>query len=65
MEKNPAAASFLKSFKLTIDDVSAQNTRMNEGEKSDRDIAKHVDEWIAAHQKTWDGWLDAARKAAM
>jgi glycine betaine/proline transport system substrate-binding protein len=65
LEKNPAAATFLKNFKLTIDDVSAQNTRMNEGEKSDRDIAKHVDEWIAAHQETWNGWLDAARKAAM
>ncbi|WP_272699523.1 glycine betaine/L-proline ABC transporter substrate-binding protein ProX [Desulfovibrio sp. Fe33] len=64
MEKNPAAAAFLKSFKLTIDDVSAQNTRMNEGEKSDKDIAKHVDEWIAAHQDTWNGWLEAARKAA-
>ncbi|MGE4195335.1 MAG: glycine betaine/L-proline ABC transporter substrate-binding protein ProX [Pseudodesulfovibrio sp.] len=64
LEKNPAAATFLKSFKLTIDDVSAQNTRMNEGEKSDRDIAKHVDEWIAAHQDTWNAWLEAARNAA-
>lgn len=64
LKKNPAAAKFLESFKLTIDDVSAQNTRMNEGEKSDKDIAKHVDEWIAAHKDTWNGWLDAARKAA-
>ncbi|QJB57213.1 glycine betaine/L-proline ABC transporter substrate-binding protein ProX [Pseudodesulfovibrio sp. zrk46] len=64
MEENPAAATFLKSFKLTIGDVSAQNTRMNAGEKSDKDIAKHVDEWIAAHQDAWNGWLDAARKAA-
>ncbi|BDQ33357.1 glycine betaine/L-proline ABC transporter substrate-binding protein ProX [Pseudodesulfovibrio portus] len=65
LEKNPAAAKFLENFKLTIGDVSAQNTRMNEGEKSDKDIAKHVDEWIAANQDTWNGWLDAARKAAM
>ena len=64
LEKNPAAAKFLESFKLTIGDVSAQNTRMNEGEKSDKAIAKHVDEWIAAHQDAWNGWLDAARKAA-
>jgi len=65
LEKNPAAATFLKSFKLTIGDVSAQNTRMNEGEKSDKDIARHVDEWIANNKAKWDGWLDAARKAAM
>ncbi|NDV20216.1 glycine betaine/L-proline ABC transporter substrate-binding protein ProX [Pseudodesulfovibrio sp. JC047] len=64
LEKNAAAAAFLKSFRLTIGDVSAQNTRMNEGEKSDKDIAKHVDEWIAKHQDKWNGWLDAARKAA-
>ncbi len=64
MEKNPAAATFLKSFKLTIGDVSAQNTRMNEGEKSDKDIKKHVNEWIANNQAKWNSWLDAARKAA-
>nr|WP_321258444.1 glycine betaine/L-proline ABC transporter substrate-binding protein ProX [uncultured Pseudodesulfovibrio sp.] len=65
LEENPAAATFLTNFKLTIGDVSAQNTRMNEGEKSDRDIAKHVDEWIANNQAKWDGWLDSARKAAL
>ena len=64
LDKNPAAATFLKGFKLTIADVSAQNTRMNEGEKSDKDIAKHVDEWIAGNQAKWNGWLEAARKAA-
>lgn len=61
---NPAAATFLKNFKLPLVDIAAQNTRMNEGEKSDKDIAKHVDEWIADNQDTWNGWLTAARKAA-
>ena len=61
---NPAAATFLKNFKLELVDIAAQNTRMNEGEKSQKDIAKHVDEWIAANQDTWQGWLEAARKAA-
>ena len=28
------------------------------------DIARHVDEWIAKNQSTWDGWLAEARKAA-
>jgi len=64
LEKNKAAATFLKSFKLSIGDISAQNTRMNEGEKSDKDIAKHVDEWIANNQDKWNGWLTAAREAA-
>jgi glycine betaine/proline transport system substrate-binding protein len=37
---------------------------MNEGEKSDKDIEKHVDEWIAKNKTKWNGWLEAARKAA-
>ncbi len=61
---NPAAATFLKNFTLPLADVSAQNTRMNEGEKSDKAIAKHVDEWISKNQDKWNGWLDNARKAA-
>ena len=51
-------------FTLPLADISEQNTRMNEGEKSDKDIAKHADEWIAKNQSTWNGWLDQARKAA-
>jgi glycine betaine/proline transport system substrate-binding protein len=65
LEKNPAAAKFLELFTLPLADISAQNTRMNQGEKSDKDIAKHADEWIAAHQDVWNGWLKAAREAAM
>ncbi|XXJ20667.1 glycine betaine/L-proline ABC transporter substrate-binding protein ProX [Desulfovibrio caledoniensis] len=65
LEKNPAAAKFLELFTLPLADINAQNTRMNEGEKSDKDIAKHADEWIAAHQDVWNGWLKAAREAAM
>ena len=61
---NPAAAKFLELFSLPLVDISEQNTRMNEGEKSDKDIAKHADEWIAKNQDKWNSWLDAARKAA-
>ncbi|QJB56426.1 glycine betaine/L-proline ABC transporter substrate-binding protein ProX [Pseudodesulfovibrio sp. zrk46] len=61
---NPAARKFMEEFKLTLNDISAQNTRMNEGEKSDKDIAKHVDEWIANNQEKWNSWLKAARMAA-
>ncbi|WP_319584133.1 glycine betaine/L-proline ABC transporter substrate-binding protein ProX [uncultured Pseudodesulfovibrio sp.] len=64
LEKNPAAAKFLELFTLPLADISAQNTRMNEGEKSDKDIAKHADEWIKNNKATWDGWLKAAREAA-
>ncbi|MGB5987830.1 MAG: glycine betaine ABC transporter substrate-binding protein, partial [Desulfobacterales bacterium] len=63
-EANPAAKKFFELLTLPLADINAQNTRMNEGEKSQQDIEKHVDEWIAANSDTWNGWLDEARKAA-
>jgi glycine betaine/proline transport system substrate-binding protein len=65
IEKNPAAKKFFEEFHLELIDINEQNTRMNAGEKSQKDIEKHVDEWIAKNQSTWEGWLEEARKAAM
>ncbi len=60
---NPAARKFFEVFTLPLEDINEQNTRMNSGEKSQKDIEGHVDEWIAKNQQKWDGWLDAARMA--
>ena len=64
MEDNPAAVKFFEVFSLPLNDINEQNTKMNEGEKSQKDIERHVDEWIAANNTTWNGWLKAARDAA-
>ncbi len=64
IEKNPAAQAFFEVFTLPLLDINEQNTRMNEGEKGAKDIERHVNEWIAANQETWNGWLDHARQAA-
>ena len=64
LKKNPAAKRFFELFTLPLIDINEQNTRMNEGEKSDKHIAKHAEEWIAKNKKKWDGWLEEARKAA-
>lgn len=64
LAENPSAAKLLEVFELPLSDINEQNTRMNEGEKSDKDIGRHVDEWIANNTDTWNRWLDEARKAA-
>ncbi|WP_319548255.1 glycine betaine/L-proline ABC transporter substrate-binding protein ProX [Desulfogranum marinum] len=64
LAKNPAAKKFFELFTLPLSDISEQNTLMNEGEKSQKDINRHADEWIAKNQEKWNGWLDAARAAA-
>ncbi len=61
LAKNPAAAKLFEVATLDINDVSAQNMKMRDGEDSLDDVGKHVDAWIKAHQATFDGWLAAAR----
>ncbi len=63
-EANPAAAKLFSIMKLSGNDISAQNLRMRDGEKSAADIERHVDAWIRANQETFDGWLAEASKAA-
>ncbi len=62
--ENPAAQKFFEIFTVPLADINEQNTRMNAGEKSAKDIDGHVDEWIAKNSDTWNGWLAAARAAA-
>lgn len=61
---NPAAAKLFSIMSLPSNDISAQNLRMRDGEKSEKDIERHVDSWIKAHQATFDGWIAEALKAA-
>lgn len=64
LKKNPPARRFFEVFNLPLSDINEQNSRMNEGEKSDKDINRHVDEWIAENQAKWNDWLEEARQAA-
>lgn len=65
LAENPAAKEFLKVFTLPLGDINEQNTKMQDGEKSSKDIDRHVQQWIKKNQSTWDSWLAAARKAAL
>jgi glycine betaine/proline transport system substrate-binding protein len=64
LAENPAAEKFLELFSLPVSDINAQNVKMQGGEKSREDIERHAQEWIAANQEKWNGWLEEARKAA-
>ncbi|MEW2914679.1 glycine betaine/L-proline ABC transporter substrate-binding protein ProX [Leisingera sp. JC11] len=61
---NPAAAKLFELAKIDINDISAQNKLIADGEDSSDDIDRHVDAWIEANRETYDSWLDAARAAA-
>ena len=61
---NPAAKKLFEVMRLELSTVAEQNNRMNQGEDSQADIERHVDEWIADNQAKWDGWIDEAKDAA-
>ena len=64
IEANPAARRLFELMRLPVADITAQNNAMNEGQSSERDVERHTEGWIKAHQTLFDGWLDAARAAA-
>jgi len=64
LQANPAAAKLFEVAKLNINDISAENKLIADGEDSSEDIDRHVDDWIKANQATYDGWLAEARAAA-
>lgn len=63
--ENPAAAKLFSIMRLPVSDINAQNMRMRQGESSESDIERHVNGWINAHQKTFDGWIEAAKNVAI
>ena len=63
--KNPAAAKLFEVMQLSVADINAQNLRMRDGQNKPADIERHVNGWIKANQKTFDGWIAQARAAAM
>ena len=63
-ENNPAAAKLFAIMQVSSNDISAQNLRMRDGEKSAADIERHADAWIKANQATFDGWIEEALAAA-
>ncbi|WP_072619817.1 glycine betaine/L-proline ABC transporter substrate-binding protein ProX [Spirulina major] len=61
---NPAAEALFELVQVPIEDISAQNKLMQDGEDSAEDIARHVDGWIEDNQATFDAWIEAAKAAA-
>lgn len=63
-EANPAAKAFLTTAKLPINDVSAQNMLIADGEDKPEQIEAHAQNWIKANQDKFNSWLAAGRAAA-
>ncbi|MFD2054871.1 glycine betaine/L-proline ABC transporter substrate-binding protein ProX [Mesorhizobium calcicola] len=63
LKANPSAKNFLEEVTIPVDDVSAENKMIYDGEKSPDQIAKHATDWIAAHKTQWNKWIADAKAA--
>lgn len=64
LNANPAAAKLFEVAKIDINDISAQNKMVSDGEDGSDDIDRHVKAWIEANRETYNSWLEAAQAAA-
>ena len=60
LEENPQVGTLFESMSIDVNDGSAEAQRQQEGESRIEDVRRHADEWIAAHQTEFDGWVDKA-----
>ena len=58
LKANPKVEKFLKKASIPLADIAAQNLKMNKGEKSEKAIKKHAEDWIKANQKTFNSWIN-------
>ncbi len=61
---NPAAKRFMELVTIPLNDVSAQNKLMQDGEDTLEQIRGHAEQWITDHQDEFDGWIAEAKEAA-
>ncbi|MEJ5149971.1 glycine betaine/L-proline ABC transporter substrate-binding protein ProX [Comamonas sp. MYb396] len=62
-DANPAAAKLFALMQVPIEDITAQNLLMRNGENKTADIQRHADTWIKNHQAKFDGWIKQALAA--
>lgn len=64
LSRNPAIERLFALMSVPLEDIAQQNNKMFEGENSQKDIERHVDEWIDLNRKKYESWLDSAMDAA-
>lgn len=60
LETNTAIHALLESVEIPLEDISAQNALLIEGEDQQADIERHAAEWIERNRDMVDRWLATA-----
>lgn len=60
LNANPPVKALFEAISIDVNDVSAEAQRQQQGETHIEEIKQHADDWIAANQATFDGWVGKA-----
>ncbi len=63
LQNNPGAKKLFEIMSVPFSDITKQNEKMFEGEDTQKDIEKHVTEWIRNNKDKWLKWQRKARAA--
>lgn len=64
LSKNPVATKLFEVMYIPLQAIFEQNNKMYEGENKQRDIERHVDDFIEKNKNKWNEWLNVAKSAA-
>lgn len=60
---NPAAKRLFELVQVPVEDVSAENDLIQQGEDKPEDIRRHAEEWVEKNQELFNSWVEEAQKA--
>lgn len=60
LDDNPAAAKLFELVDIPITAVNAAQVKLRDGENTLDDFRRHAEDWVAANQATFDGWVSQA-----
>lgn len=61
--KHKDIAKLFEVMNIDVNDVSAENMMIADGEKKQADIYRHAKLWIQAHKELFDSWIKEAKEA--
>jgi glycine betaine/proline transport system substrate-binding protein len=58
---NPAAKRLFELVQIPVEDISAENDLIQQGENKPEDIRRHAEEWVEQNQALFNSWIEAAQ----
>ncbi len=58
---NPVAQALFELIQIPVEDISAENNLIQNGENQPEDIRRHAEEWVQQNQVLFNSWVEAAQ----